>query len=339
MIEKRKYDTVFFTYPVVDLIAPFQSSFPINANNTYLIDTIQNEPGGPANILIMGKRIGLNILPVGIVGDDFYGRFLLSEYKKEGIDDSNIIVKPEFETRKAIVLVDENGNHAFVSMVEGIITSFKNAEELIRNSKSLCFSGYYVTTETMREEYMRLMRLAKSNSNLIFFDPGPLVKFIPKNCIEEILESSTVTLLNESEAYAISALTDVEKSASFISSMTSGLVVVKTGERGCYIYSKNHNLGNWYDGFKVKMVDTTAAGDAFWAAFMHGYISGWDLETVARFSNAVGAAKVQKFGSGTKVPTFDEIVCVLEEGGFNIPEINKKDRNFNKLILHRCKAI
>lgn len=329
------YDTLLFTFPVVDMIVPLTGPLPVGAGNNYLTNTIINEPGGPANILISGKRVGLNILPVGIVGDDCYGEFLLEAYKKEGLDISQLTVVLGFETRKVIVLLDINGNHAFISMIEGIVGSFNNAEELIKEAKSICFSGYYVAAETIRAESMRLFRLAKAAGISIFFDPGPLINDIPQDCKDEILAASTVTILNDQEAALISHEQEVESSADFILNKTSGLVVVKSGSKGCYIVSHNNQKGHWYEGFKVKLIDTTAAGDSFLGAFMYGYLSGWDIETIAHFSNATGAAKVEKVGSGTQVATFEEIVAILERGGFNIPHSIKIEKNFKNLVLHR----
>jgi len=61
--------------------------------------------------------------------------------------------------------------------------------------------------------------------------------------------------------------------------------------------------------------DTSAAGDSFDAAFIYAYLRGWSLADVAAFANAVGAAKVQKIGSGTQVPTADEVRAVLKKYG------------------------
>jgi ribokinase len=329
------YDTLFFIHPVVDMIVPLSETLPVRADNTYLIKTIKLEPGGPANIVIASKRVGLNILPIGIVGDDYYGGYLLDEYKKEGLDVSQLTVVPGFETPKVIILVDTDGNHSFISMIEGMIDSFKNVEKLIKKARSICFSGYYVVTEADRADSMNILRLARAAGILVFFDPGPLVSAIPPSCMDEILETSTVTILNAKEATLLSKIEEVERSAEWVLNKTPGIVVVKSGSQGCYIMSHNDKRGRWYEGFKVKLVDTTAAGDSFWGAFMFGYLSGWDIETIAYFSNAVGAAKVEKLGSGSQVPKFDEIVNVLERGGFNIPGNIKRNMNFNNLVLHR----
>lgn len=328
------YDTLFFTFPVVDMTVPLKGVLPVSAGKTQMIDTITLEPGGPANILISGKRLGLNILPVGIVGDDYFGSFLLEAYKKEGLDTSAISVVPGYETRKVIVLVDKEGKHSFVSMLEGRFAPLADVDKLIKNSKSICFSGYMVVPENARADAMRLLRLSKAAGITIFFDPGPIIRVIPPEYMDEILTSATVIILNDEEAALISGRSDVESAAEFMLRKTYGTVVVKAGPKGCYITSHN-DRGVWYAGFKVPFVDTTGAGDSFLGAFMRGYLSGWDMETIAYFSNAAGAAKVAKSGSGTQVPTFDEVMATLEQGGFQLPPNVKRDKTAKDLVLHR----
>ena len=57
--------------------------------------------------------------------------------------------------------------------------------------------------------------------------------------------------------------------------------------------------------------DPTAAGDSFLGAFMFAYLHGWSLKDCATLANATGAAAVAKMGSGTAVPTKDEVKAVL----------------------------
>lgn len=327
------YDTLFLTHPLVDMVVPLEDKLPVLAGETKIINTIINEPGGPANILIAGKRLGLNILPMGAVGDDYYGEFILESYKKEGINVSSISIIPNYETRKVIVLVDGTGKHSFISMIDGLLGPLTELEKLIENSKSICVSGYMSASNSTREETMQMIRIAKKANKVIFFDPGPLIASIPKQCMDEILEESTVVVMNEEEAALISGFLEIEKAAEAIKRKTKGIVVIKAGEKGCYILS-DMKQGAWYSGFSVPLIDTTGAGDSFLGAFMYAYLSNWDMKTIAHFSNAAGAAKVAKQGSGTQVPTVDEIITVLEQGGFLVPDSIKIDKVFKNIILH-----
>jgi sugar/nucleoside kinase (ribokinase family) len=69
----------------------------------------------------------------------------------------------------------------------------------------------------------------------------------------------------------------------------------------------------------VDVRDTNGAGDSFAAAFIYGYLQGWPPEEIGAFANAMGAAKVQKFGAGRNVPTLDEIEKVFRTRHANFP--------------------
>ena len=64
--------------------------------------------------------------------------------------------------------------------------------------------------------------------------------------------------------------------------------------------------------FKVKPVDTTAAGDAFTAALTVEYVKGTDLLEAARVANAAGALACTRLGAQPSMPTADEVAAFLD---------------------------
>lgn len=326
-------DSVFLTFPLVDMTVPLDGELPVRAGTTTPIRTVVNEPGGPANILIAARRMGCSILPVGLVGDDYYGSFLLEAYRREGIDTSRLKVRPGLETRKVLVLVDRNGQHAYISMLEGAFEPLPDLEDLMASTRSLCLSGYMLMDRGTGSEIMRAVRLARKLGRAVFFDPGPLIPQIPADWMDEVLASSDAVILNDEEARLLSGLEGMEEGARAIGARTAGRVVVKAGPGGCHIWEDG--AGYWYPGFSVPLVDTTGAGDSFLGAYIFAALSGWDRETAALFSNAMGAAMVSKRGSGTQVPTFGELVKVLEDGGCAVPAETRRRGRFGALTLRR----
>ena len=88
------------------------------------------------------------------------------------------------------------------------------------------------------------------------------------------------------------------------------LVVVKRGSAGSIVWTAGGQRAE-HPGFKVPLVDSTAAGDSFAAAFIAAWLQGRPLADVLAIANAMGAAKVQKPGSGRQVPTLAEVRAVL----------------------------
>jgi ribokinase len=64
-------------------------------------------------------------------------------------------------------------------------------------------------------------------------------------------------------------------------------------------------------GYKVRVVDTTAAGDAFTAALAVGVAEGMELGRAVRFANAAGARCCETFGAQPSLPTRIEVEAVM----------------------------
>ena len=82
-------------------------------------------------------------------------------------------------------------------------------------------------------------------------------------------------------------------------------------DKGCLCKSKNKCFV--HSPFKVKVVDTTGAGDAFHGAFIYGMLKKWNLEKIAEFSNAVAAINCTKLGGRSGLPNLKEVNKFLDE--------------------------
>jgi ribokinase len=89
-------------------------------------------------------------------------------------------------------------------------------------------------------------------------------------------------------------------------------VVVTIGENGCLCGSKDKVFHS--PGFKVKVVDTTGAGDVFHGAFIYGLLKRWSMRKTARFANACAALKCRKLGGRAGIPILNEVNGFI--GGF-----------------------
>lgn len=316
-----QYDILMPCFPILDVIVPIEGTLPIEAGSSVIVHQVQDEAGGPANIFFAAARMGASVLPVGAVGDDDHGRFLLRTYQEEGVDTSCMLRRPGC-TPQALCINDKNGKHAFITMVHGELPV--GGEILCRHmdqARSLALTGYILASPNVENTMLQLLRHAHEIRREIFFDPGPLIGQISAPLLRETLALTTVLIVNDEEAARLSGQETVEAMAAALKEKGCGTIVVKAGPRGCYIL--HQGAGAWYSGFKVPLMDTTGAGDSFMGAFMHGWLSGWDIKTVATLANAAGAVKTAKPGSGRQVPTFREVAALLRRDGYPVPEANE----------------
>ncbi len=89
-------------------------------------------------------------------------------------------------------------------------------------------------------------------------------------------------------------------------------VIITMGERGALVAGENvHQL---IPAFKVKAVDTTAAGDVFNGTLAFGLADGRSLLEAARFASAAAAISVTRMGAQTSAPTRKAIEKLLAAG-------------------------
>ena len=81
--------------------------------------------------------------------------------------------------------------------------------------------------------------------------------------------------------------------------------VLKLGGRGAYVF--DGKKGTLYPPYPTKVVDTTAAGDAFTAALTIKHLETGDIGTACDFANKVGSLTVSKQGASSSIPTLSEI--------------------------------
>ncbi len=132
--------------------------------------------------------------------------------------------------------------------------------------------------------------------------------------VDEAVFRSTVLTPNEAEA---AALLDLEPGAEEPEALAEALlargpraVVLKIGPRGAVVAEMGRV--ERVPGFRVRAVDTTAAGDAFTAALAVEVVKGTDLAAAARVANAAGAIACTRPGAQPSMPTADEVADFLE---------------------------
>ena len=91
----------------------------------------------------------------------------------------------------------------------------------------------------------------------------------------------------------------------------SGFLAITDGPNG--IYWLERGALRHLPAFKVKAIDSLAAGDAFHGAFTLGLAQGRDLQDVMRFASATAALKCTHFGGASGAPRRAEVEEFLKK--------------------------
>lgn len=259
-------------------------------------------PGGSAaNTLVGLARLGIKTGCIGKIGKDAEGRASLAAFKDEGVGTAGVMFS---EGRSGVcqVYVDNNGQRAIYidpGLNDELSLKEINLEYINR------FDIVHMTSFVCKDSDTSLLaqkEIAKRVDADISFDPGFLYakRGLGDFKIRKIVEKSKVVMPNENEIKLLTGEKNYIDGAETLLGMGVGIVAVKLGEQGCYLTDGKYRFT--VPACKVKVVDTTGAGDAWNAGFLYGLEKGKDLEACGILGNKVAAFSIQKMGARGGLP-------------------------------------
>ena len=293
-----KFDVVGFGALNVDML--FKVDNLAGAEEESFIEDYTEACGGSAaNTMVGLARLGCKVGFIGKVANDREGKLQIDCFNDEGVDTSGIIQAKHGKSGSALGFVDKKGARALYinSGVNDTIEPREINYSYISQTKFLHYSSF-VGEKSFRAQKKLLGALP--NDVKISFDPGSLYARKGFVAIEPIIRSSYVLMPNAVELELLTGEPDYCKGADFMIEIGVKIVAVKLGSKGCYVTDGRERLK--IEPFKVKVVDTTGAGDAFCAGFLYGLINNKSLYECGRLGNFVASRSVMQMGARAGLP-------------------------------------
>lgn len=269
-----------------------------------LCDNYTYSGGGKgANQAAATAKLNAETSLIGCVGKDAAGDRLISNLKSLNID-SEFIMKCGSGTGLAVIMLETTGENRIAVFPEANMEL--SAEHVLSCIKKSDHNAFLTQLETPFVTVIEGIRQAKKQGMLTVLDAGPAQAFP----LEEISGFLDILSPNETETEMLTGIyPDTEKKCSDALSVlmkrcAPRYVIMKLGKNGCAVYDGGKPV--YIPAFKVKSVDSTAAGDAFTAAMTLEYLKGADIYQAARCGSAAGALTVMKPGATDSLPTLSE---------------------------------
>lgn len=292
----------------IDLVVK-SSRFPI-PGETVIGSDLQTFPGGKgANQAVAASRLGAEVQMVGCVGNDVFGEDLIRNLKKNGVGTDFVRKIGNKSSGIAMIIVSESGENSIVlapganMMVNKDLV--KKAENVLKNSDALI-----IQFEIPLDVVFYTIDMAKTFEKKIFLNPAPAQK-IP----DAILKKIDYIIPNETEATIITGvqvkdLNTAKRAVENLINRGSKSVILTLGENGSLVVSEKEMTR--LPAYNINVVDTTAAGDAYVAAFALGILRNFTEKRAAEYANIAGALASTKLGAQSSLPTRKDIEMFLK---------------------------
>lgn len=266
-------------------------------------------PGGKgANQAVAAARLGAQVSMVGRIGDDGFGRTLIDGLAREGINTSFVKVTPNCSSGLAVIGVEDSGQNSITVIpgANGFVTpeDVMAAEELFPLADVLLLQF-----EIPLPAVQKAVELAHRHGVKIILDPAPSVSAVPADLLQV-----DVICPNETEAESLSGqvVDTIETAMSAVRQMGSlgpQISLITLGSQGAVVF--DGKTVEHVPPFAVKAVDTTAAGDAFAAAFGVALAEQMSVADATRFAAAAGGLATTHHGAQPAMPTRAAVEALL----------------------------
>jgi 5-dehydro-2-deoxygluconokinase len=295
--------------------------------------------GCPTNISVGTARLGLKSALLTRVGKEQFGRFIVEQLAREGVETRGIVTDPERLTALAILAVEND--HSFPLLfyrdncADNALCEDDVDEAFIRSSRAILVSGTHFSKPNTDAAQRKAIRIAKDAGARVAFDIDyrPNLwglaghdagdnRYIASSRVSEhlktVLADCDLIVGTEEEVLIASGESDLLAALKTIRSHSQATIVLKRGPMGCIVYdgaiSDDLEDGVVGKGFPIEVYNVLGAGDAFMSGFLRGWLRDEPHATSATWANACGAFAVSRLLCAPEIPTWTELQYFLEKG-------------------------
>lgn len=268
--------------------------------------------GKGANQAVAAGRSGAAISFIACVGEDDIGERIRQQLAEDKIDIAAIDVVPGESTGVALIFVNVEGENS-IAIHAGANAALTPA--LVEKHKQTIAEAdaLLMQLESPLDSVLAAAKIAREHQTKVILNPAPAMPLSA-----ELLALVDMITPNETEAEALTGVhidsdEDAARAAGILHDKGIGSVLITLGSRGVWLSEQGQ--GQRIAGFKVKAVDTIAAGDTFNGALITALLEEKPVAEAVRFAHAAAAIAVTRSGAQPSVPWRSETDSFLQQQG------------------------
>ncbi|OOV76707.1 ribokinase [Enterobacter kobei] len=268
--------------------------------------------GKGANQAVAAGRSGANIAFIACTGDDDTGERVRKQLASDNIDIAPVSVVAGESTGVALIFVNAEGENV-IGIHAGANAALTTARVEAQRALISGAEALLMQLESPVESVLAAAKIAHENHTTVVLNPAPA-----RVLSDELLALVDIITPNETEAEKLTGIRvenddDAARAAKVLHEKGIGTVIITLGSRG--VWASVNGEGRRVPGFRVKAIDTIAAGDTFNGALVTALLEGKVMDDAIRFAHAAAAIAVTRKGAQPSVPWRKEIDEFLSQQG------------------------
>jgi len=247
--------------------------------------------GSAANVAVGASRLGVKSAFIGAIGFDAFGRVLLEELEHEGVDVTHVKVLAAVNSGLTVLAVNRKG--------QVIMFGYTGASDMLYpsdlNESCISSAEHVHITRLSLDTAIAAARIAHDAKVVLSFDPGRVMSKLGIARLSPLLKKVHQILLNHEEAKELTGKHSLHDAARILFKAGPKTVIIKKGSEGVFAATSDNKFS--VPVYRVKVVDTTGAGDAFSAGFVTAQLEGKTLRESVEFANATANLKITRAGA------------------------------------------
>ena len=276
--------------------------------------------GSATNVAAAASRHGLAVTMLTRTGDDPFGRYVIEEFGRFGIDVSHVTPVPGIQSVLTFCEMFPPDDFPLYIWRNPTAPDMMLSIDDLPLDEIAAARVYWSTATGLSREPSRAAHFAawrargRAPHTVLDLDYRPMFWDSAEQASEAIgpaLEHVTVAIGNADECEVAVGERDPDRAADALLERGVELAIVKRGPKGVLAKTRHERIE--VAPIPVDVVNGLGAGDAFGGALCHGLIQGWELARTLRFANAAGAIVATRFECSTAMPSTAEVEQFLAD--------------------------
>lgn len=277
----------------IDIICKGASKEVFETGHQFVDKTMMSFGGDGLNEAVILKRLGLDVDFITVLGNDDAGNNIYNYCQNEGI---NIIPSYKSNTYMSVILVDESGQRNLLGTKDGSLRQLCNDDiKFPLNGEIVSFASLFISKKMNEKDYEILFEKIKNENKILVVDSTTIKNNETVDQYSNVLNKIDFFIPNDKEAMMFTRCDNVVDSAELLFDKGVKNVIIKCGDKGCYI--KNNNISKFIPAVISNCIDTTGAGDSFVSGLILGLSIGLDIEKCLELANKCGGKCIEHIGA------------------------------------------